>query len=302
MRERDLIDWIRNQTHLDPESVPVGPGDDAAVVRCGGEELVVTVDQVLDTVHFSLDTHGPEAAGRKAMARNLSDLAAMAAEPMCAVASVALERGTRQEQARAVYNGIRRLGDEFGCPLVGGDVSVWDGPLGISLTAIGRLAGRQAVLRSGARAGDAICVTGTRGGAWRGDKHLTFTPRVREALELADRCDLHAMIDISDGLARDLWHVCEASGVAAEIRAADLPLSAPARATDDPVGAALEDGEDYELLFCLPADQARGLLGQPPAGTPVSIVGTIGQGEGITLVQADGTGEKIDPGGWEHQT
>jgi len=310
MREFDFIHWIRSVTKLDPAVVPVGPGDDCAVVVCGGERLLITVDQVLDGVHVRLAEHGAAAVGRKAMARNLSDVAAMAAAPLCAVASVALPRGFSREDAEALYMGIRDAGEPFDCPVVGGDVSTWDRPLAVSVTVLARPAGVEPVLRSGARPGDAVCVTGGLGGAWRGRRHLEFVPRIREARLLAGRCELHAMMDLSDGLSGDVKHLCDASGVGVEIFAAAVPIHADltnglaesiASSVPDPLTAALCDGEDYELLFTLPDAQAAALLTDQPLGVPVSRVGTITAEKTITLVMPDGTRRPM-PAGWEHAT
>jgi len=314
MREFDFIHWIRGVTQLDPAVVPVGPGDDCAVVMCGGERLMVTVDQVLDGVHVRLAECGPAAVGRKAMCRNLSDVAAMAAVPLCAVASVALPRGFRRQDAEKLYTGIRDAGGPFGCPVVGGDVSTWDRPLAVSVTVLARPAGVEPVLRSGARPGDAVCVTGSLGGAWRGRRHLEFVPRIREARLLAGRCELHAMMDLSDGLSGDVKHLCEASGVGAEIFAASVPIHAdltngfanglPGQADlplPDPLTAALCDGEDYELLFTLPEAHAAALLAEQPLGVPVSRVGTITADKEIALVLPDGTRHPM-PAAWEHAT
>ncbi|MCD4699761.1 MAG: thiamine-monophosphate kinase, partial [Phycisphaerae bacterium] len=169
MREFEFIEWIRRQGRFDPEVVAVGPGDDCAVLNVGAEKLLMTTDQVLDGVHFSLIKHGAHAAGRKAAARALSDIAAMGGEPVAMVATVATPKGFSRANAEAVYLGLRTCGDEFDCPLVGGDVAVWGespGPLQISVTIMGRGGGIEPVLRSGARAGDVICVTGGLGGAW----------------------------------------------------------------------------------------------------------------------------------------
>lgn len=302
MREQELIDWILRHSRLDPAAVPVGPGDDAAVVRCGGQDVVVTVDQVLDGVHFVLAEHGPKAAGRKALARNLSDIAAMAAVPIGAVVSVALPKGFARADAEAIYTGLRELGDEFACPLVGGDLSAWDSPLAISVTVFGRPGGAGPVLRSGARAGDAVCVTGAFGGAWRSRRHLEFVPRIREARALAEQFELHALIDVSDGLARDLGHVCRASGLGAEIAAEAVPIHPDAADTDDPLAAALGDGEDYELLAALPAAQAERLVREQPLAIPVSRIGTLVGAKTLTLAHADGRREELPPTGWEHQT
>jgi thiamine-monophosphate kinase len=302
MRESSFIDWIRSQSGFEASRVPVGPGDDMAVVTFGGERLLVTTDQVLDGVHFVLSEHGPAAAGRKAMARGLSDVAAMAAVPVAAVATVALPKGTPRTEAEAIYHGLRTLADAFDCPLVGGDVAGWDGPLAITVTAFARPGGTPPVLRSGARVGDAICVTGAFGGAWSTARHLTFTPRIAEALALADRGEVHAMIDVSDGLAVDLAHVCEASGVGAEILAASVPIHPDARQRPDPLAAALGDGEDYELLFSLAPEAAEGAVANPPPGAPVTRIGTIAAGSQRTLILPDGRREPLEARGWEHTT
>jgi thiamine-monophosphate kinase len=302
MRESSFIDWIRSQSVFDAARVPLGPGDDMAVVACGGERVLITTDQVLDGVHFVLSEHGPRAAGRKAMARGLSDVAAMAAEPLAAVATVALPRGFSREDAEAVYRGLREVGDELDCPLVGGDVAGWEGALAITVTVFARPGPTQPVLRSGAKIGEAICVTGALGGAWRTTRHLSFTPRIAEAKRLAGEYDVHAMIDLSDGLSVDLGHVCRASGVGAEVFAEAVPIHPDARGAPDPLAAALGDGEDYELLFTLPPAEAKRLLRAQPLGVPVSRVGTIVEGDRIALVRPSGQREELQPTGWEHRT
>ncbi len=301
MRESELIEWIRRQGGLDPAKVPVGPGDDCAVVACGGERLLVTVDQVLDGVHFVLDRHGPEAAGRKAMARNLSDVAAMAGMPLAGVASVALPEAMSPDSARKVYRGLRMAGDPFDCPVVGGDVGVWDGPLAVSVTAFARPDGIEPIRRDAAAVGDAVCVTGRLGGAWSSDRHLTFTPRVSEARRLAARARIHAMIDLSDGLATDLTHVCRASGVGARIHADAMPIHPDVTdRADGGLSAALGDGEDYELLFTLAPQDADALIASQPLGVPVTRVGEITEATTIRLVSSSGTERPLRATGWEH--
>jgi len=307
MRELDFIEWIRSRSDFDAAGVPVGPGDDCAIVRFGDGDLLVTTDQVLDGVHFVLSEHGAQAAGRKAMARSLSDVAAMATLPVAAVATAALPRGFASEDAEAIYRGLREPADEFGCPLVGGDVGSWDGPLCLTVMVFARRAGAgggvEPVLRSGAKAGDAICVTGTLGGAWRSRRHLEFTPRIAEAVELATVCRLGAMIDISDSLACDLQHICTASGVGAEVQAEDIPIS-PDVSGDESGGltAALHDGEDYELLFTVSPAEADMLCDRQPLSVPISRIGTIAEGQGLTLINADGSRCQLEPTGWEHTT
>ncbi len=297
MNERELIRWIRSQLHADPAVVPVGPGDDCAIVAAGGQRLLVTTDQVLDGVHFILAEHGPAAAGRKAMARNLSDIAAMAAAPLAAVVTAALPRGMGEADCKALYTGMRQIAEQFHCPIVGGDISAWDQPLAVSVTLLGRpWDGIEPVLRGGARAGDVVCVTGPLGRAWRTRHHLDFTPRVAEAKALAAAATLHAMIDISDGLAADLGHICDESHVAAILDAAAIPLREGAD-----LAAALGDGEDYELLFTLSAADAELLLAVPPTGVSITRIGTIAAGSGVKI--RDAAGERsLEQGGWEHRT
>ncbi len=304
MREFEFIEWIRRQGEFDPEVVAVGPGDDCAVIHLGGEKLLMTTDQVLDGVHFSLVEHGPEAAGRKSAARSLSDIAAMAGVPVAMVATVAAPKGFSQTDAEAIYLGLRTCGDEFGCPLVGGDLAAWGespGPLQISVTILGRCDGIEPVLRSGAQVGDAICVTGKLGGAWASRRHLEFRPRIAAARILARQFAVSAMIDISDGLAGDLAHVVDASGVAAELEDLAIPIHADAAERKDPLEAALFDGEDYELLFTLPENEADRLMDSNPLDVGIGRIGEITTGSGMTLLR-DGKREKLDPRGWEHET
>lgn len=304
MRELDFIEWICSRGGLSPAEVPIGPGDDCAEVVVGGEKVLVTADQVLDGVHLRLERDGPEATGRKAMARNLSDIAAMAALPVAAVSTVALPRSLGQEVAQRIYLGMRSVGDQYHCPLVGGDVAIWDGPLLVSVTVLGRSGAIRPVLRSGARLGDVVMVTGRLGGAWRSQRHLTFTPRIHEARTLACRYHLNAMIDLSDGLTTDLTHICRASGVAAEVYAPQVPIHDDARthSPEDPLSAALNDGEDYELLFTVSGDVAEQIQRDRPLGGLVTRIGTIVGGGGLTLVGPDGRREPLAPGGWEHRS
>jgi thiamine-monophosphate kinase len=305
MRELEFIEWIRTQLKFDPAVVPVGPGDDTAVVMCGSEKLLVTIDQLLDGIHFTLGEDSPKHIGGKAMARSLSDVAAMAALPLGGVVGVMLPKGFSRDQAEAMFTGLRKVAETFRCPIVGGDVATWPGPLAINVTVFARPAGIRPILRSGAKVGDAVCVTGFLGGAWRTNRHLKFVPRIHEARMLASRHELHSMIDISDGLASDLAHICHASGVGAEVFAADVPIHPDARSAPPPMtqlDAALGDGEDYELLFTLPASQADDLLKDQPLTIKVAKVGMITQDKSILLVRPDGQKEPLKVTGWEHKT
>src|SRR5947199_2003077 len=212
------IDWLRQRTPADPR-VLLGPGDDAAALRfTPGATCLVTTDMLLDGSCFRLAEAGPRRVGRKAMAVNLSDIAAMAGRPVAAVVSVGLPRRGGRALAEELYTGLREVADAFDTAIVGGDTNSWDGPLVISVTLLGEASGRGPVRRSGARPGDWLMVTGPLGGSIRGN-HLDFTPRVREARRLHEVAELHAMIDVSDGLAADLGHLCAESGCGAVLSA-----------------------------------------------------------------------------------
>src|SRR5205085_10331618 len=208
MAEFDFIDWLRRRTPADAR-VPLGPGDDTAVVRLASPCLVTT-DMLLEGSCFRLAEAGPRRVGRKAMSVNLSDIAAMAGRPLAAVVSVGLPRRGGRALAEELYLGLREVGDAFDTPIVGGDTNSWDGPLVVNVTLLGEAVPPGPVRRSGARVGDRLLVTGAFGGSILG-KHLDFTPRVREALALLAAAALHAPIDVSDGLAADVRHICEES-------------------------------------------------------------------------------------------
>src|SRR5689334_1553949 len=194
-----FIDWLRRKTPADPR-VLLGPGDDTAAVRfTPGATVLVTTDMLLDGSCFMLSEAGPRRVGRKAMAVNLSDIAAMAGRPIAAVVSVGLPRKGGRELAEQLYLGLREMADAFNTAVVGGDTNSWDGPLVINVTLLGEATARGAVRRGGVRVGDRLLVTGPLGGSILG-KHLDFTPRVHEALRLHEAVPLHAMIDVSDGL------------------------------------------------------------------------------------------------------
>jgi thiamine-monophosphate kinase len=310
VNENDLLNWIADQPAGADPRVVLGPGDDMAIVEMPHKRLLAAVDQVLDGVHIDLRRDGPAAAGRKALARSLSDIAAMAALPVACLVSVALPGNFPEADAKALYQGLRDLADAYCCPLVGGDIASWsrgDGPLQISATVLacpaGATGGIEPVTRSGGRAGQAIFVTGRLGGAWLGERRNTIRPRVREAIILALRYKLRAMIDISDGLAMDLHRLCRASGCGAEIQAAAIPIAEGAAAGRDidPLSAALSDGEDYELLFTVPAGQARRLEADDKIPLPVTRIGRMIKEPEVWLVAEDGSREPLAAEGWEHR-
>jgi thiamine-monophosphate kinase len=302
MGEFAYIDWLRRRTPADPR-VLIGPGDDCAAVRfTPGAPVLVTTDMLLDGSCFVLAEAGARRVGRKAMAVNLSDVAAMAGRPVAAVVSVGLPRAGGRALAEELYLGLREVADAFDTALVGGDTNSWDGPLTISVTLFGEATGRGPVRRDGAKVGDWLFVTGPLGGSIRG-KHLDFTPRVREALRLHELVELHAMIDISDGLAADLHHVLTASGCGAVLRAEAIPVTAAARSMADgrsPLEHALTDGEDFELAFAVsPADGRRLLDEQPVPGVTLAHVGEC-IADGYWLEEA-GVRRPLEPRGYVHE-
>jgi thiamine-monophosphate kinase len=306
-----FIDWMRKQQPAGGGRVLVGPGDDTAVLAWGPEGmttpgLLVTTDMLLEGSCFRLAEAGPRRIGRKSLAVNLSDIAAMAGRPVAAVVSVGLPHSpppswTPRRLAEELYLGIREVADAFDTELAGGDTSSWDGPLVLNLTVLGETTGRGPVCRSGARPGDLLLVTGPLGGSILG-KHLDFTPRVREALLLHQRADLHAMIDISDGLAADLAHICEESRCGAVLRAEAIPVAEAARSLPDektPLEHALGDGEDFELLFAVSPEDARRLLAeQPVPGITLFAVGEVV--ESGLWIEEGGQRKPLAPVGYVH--
>lgn len=291
--EFDFINWIRSQQK--PTKIVTHPaGDDLAILDWPADDLLlVGVDQVLDGVHFDSAKHSPRAIGRKVMNRNLSDCAAMACLPAAAVATVALPRGTGIEYAKELYLGLREAADPFYCSIVGGDTASWDGKLVVTVSILGRSTGITPVTRAGAKPGDGIYVTGALGGSLLG-RHMTFEPRVFLAREIARKNRAHAMIDISDGLSRDLAHLCEMSGVGALIDASLVPIHADAVKLSKqdgrtPLEHALHDGEDHELLF----------TGPQPLPKEFVRIGEVTEAREIILVR-DGNREILQPRGWEH--
>jgi thiamine-monophosphate kinase len=307
--EFDFIQWLRAQQKPSP-LVPVPAGDDMAVLKWPADDLLlVGVDQVLDGVHFDSAVHSPRAIGAKVMNRNLSDCAAMACLPAAAVVSAALPRGAGVDYAKELYLGMREAGERFGCEIVGGDTGSWAGKLALSVTILGRSAGIKPITRAGARPGDFIVVTGPLGGSILG-RHMTFAPRVHEARELAGTGKVTAMIDLSDGLSRDLAHVCRESGVGAVIEADRVPVHEDAvamrRDGHSPLEHALHDGEDHELLVCVRVGEGLALASAPRiaaefgGGEGMTVIGQITAEPGIRLRTADGD-VPLAAKAWEHR-
>lgn len=303
--EFDLIARLRSRAPAHP-LVPLGIGDDCALLApTPGREVLVTTDMLMDGRHFRLEEHAAEDVGHKALAVNLSDIAAMAGTPLAAFVAVALPRGDAANLAEGLERGMRPLAERFGVALAGGDTNAWDGPLVVCVTLVGEAVPPGPVRRSGARPGDVLIVTGPLGGSIRG-RHLRPAPRIAEALSLNQATTLHAMIDISDGLAADLGHVLdESGGLGATLEEWNVPIHEDAytlsRVDGRPaIDHALGDGEDFELCAALDPDDAARLLASPPSGVTLHRVGEVTASPGLRLRARDGSERPIGRLGFDH--
>ena len=298
--EDNLVAWIRKR--YGTSDLPIGIGDDMAMLPKVEGERLVTSDMLMDGVDFVSRVHSPEQIGRKALAVSLSDCAAMAVRPRWVIVSVALPNAWSMEKAQRLYQGMEPLLEKYDCKIVGGDTNSWDNPLVIDVTIIAEgWEGVRPVRRNGMRSGDRIHVTGLLGGSLSG-RHLDFEPRVQEARGLAGSLGsaLHAMIDLSDGLSIDAARLAASSNCAIEIDEASLAAvisdAAEAAFSSDgrsPLDHALNDGEDFELLFAASSPAAQ-------AGLSVTQIGVAFSGEGLWLRRVDGSRERIEPKGWQH--
>ncbi len=313
MDEFSLIDLIRERCAIAREDVRVGIGDDAAVLAVPpNHQLAVSTDTLVAGVHFPLDT-SPADIGWKSLAVNLSDLAAMGATPAWATLALTLADSDRR-WIEEFCDGFAALAGEFKLALVGGDTT--RGPLSITVTIHGFVAENSALLRSAARVGDGVFVTGTLGDAAAGLRRLASapaddalvrrlhrpTPRIAQGLELRGRA--HACIDVSDGLVADLGHICAASGVGAEIDVDSLPASSAllsACERDERRALQLGGGDDYELCFTAPDAGASLLLNDlARSGCGATRIGRIVAGSGVRVLDASGVDIDVDVAGWDH--
>jgi thiamine-monophosphate kinase len=297
MNEFELINRLIRSLPSN-KSVVAGAGDDCAVLDVGMADrlLLFKTDAVVQGVHFNSDTP-PEKIGHKALGRCLSDIAAMAGTPIAALVTLALPANFEPAFIEALYAGMSALARRHEVAIVGGETTTNPERMLLSIAVIGSVPRGKAALRSGAEAGDAIFVTGELGGSLNG-KHLEFEPRLAEARWLAQHFSVHAMLDISDGLAGDLRHILIASHVGAELLSSAIPISREARrsakaesSTKPPLLAALTDGEDFELLFTVAGRDAVLVLDAWKKQFPnlaLSCIGKITAGEGITLRDKDG--------------
>jgi thiamine-monophosphate kinase len=301
---------------LTRSAISTGIGDDCAVLRLApGHDSLVTTDFSLEGIHFRRNWHSPELVGHRCLARGLSDIAAMGGKPVAAFLSLALPRDLPQAWVRRFARGLISLAGKYGVALAGGDTAQSPNGILADIIVLGSVPEGKAILRSGARPGDRIYVSGELGGSaaavvrmmaspatklQRRDypRHFSPDPRVELGGILRERRLATAMIDLSDGLSTDLAHLCEESGVGAELEAGSIPrarVGRPARAVD--LDLALHGGEDYELLFTAPSGKR---IPAQIAGVALACIGRITRSRRMLLRDAKGVGHKLEPRGWEH--
>ena len=328
--EDELIEVIRRLLAEDAPGVSLGLGDDAALVEMGLNLGILTADMLVEGVHFERRTVSANDLGYKALTVNVSDVAAMGGSPRYGLVSLGLPQDVDASWVVELYGGLRDAAQEYAMAVVGGDTSSSE-RLVVSVAVTGEVARGGAVTRSGARPGDRLVVTGALGASAGGlmlleapahdvaqavssewgrslvDAHLRPVARVGEGQTLA-QSGATAMMDVSDGLAKDLSRLCEASEVAGAVVLADVPIALSLKELADvlphidPLALALEGGEDYELLATLPpgavAPAASKLADR--FGTQLTEIGEIREGRGLIAIESDGTERPLEPRGWDH--
>jgi thiamine-monophosphate kinase len=323
--EKALIAQIRRLAKTGTNrAVRTGIGDDCAVLRFlprRGQQTdaLVTTDFSLEGIHFRREWHPAESVGHRCLARGLSDIAAMGGEPVAAFLSLALPQGLPQSWVGGFARGLIGLAERYGVTLAGGDTAESPSKILADIVAVGVVPRGKAALRSGARAGDCIYVSGELGGSavavWEMQKgirrksarklkprdyprHFFPEPRIELGRILRERGLISAMIDTSDGLSTDLAHICEESGVGAELQQEAIPRASVGKPPlEVDLQFALHGGEDYELLFTAPASKR---IPTHIAGVPITNIGHITRGRKIFLRDRAGAGAELRPHGWEH--
>ncbi|NCC59889.1 MAG: thiamine-phosphate kinase [Verrucomicrobiae bacterium] len=307
MKEFELIERLIPLLPGNNETV-VGPGDDCAVLDVGmpGKFLLFKTDAVVEGVHFTQDD-GWVRVGRKAISRALSDIAAMAGEPLSALVTLGLPSDFDFEKVSEIYQGIRERAAMFNVSVSGGETARSTQGIFLSISMVGWVPQGRLLLRKNMRPADALFVTGELGGS-RSGKHLDFIPRIEQAKWLADHFEIHALMDVSDGLAGDLQRLIEASGLGLELLSESIPVSKEAKQAARQSGAsalsrALSDGEDFELLFTVPASVAVKLLDawkERFPGLRLSCIGKVVPEKGIRILSRSGRLTKLDCHGYDH--
>jgi thiamine-monophosphate kinase len=306
---------VRHPTGLNPR-ILTGIGDDCAVLRLlPRQDSLITTDLTLEGIHFRRDWHSPEVVGHRCLVRGLSDIAAMGGEPVAAFLSIALPRDLTQSWVGRFLRSLVDLAAKYGVGLAGGDTAESLRGILADIVVVGTVPKGKAILRSGARPGDGIYVTGELGGSAAAvarmrkkpkgklnpkyfPRHFFPEPRLEVGRILREKGLASAMIDTSDGLSTDLAHICEESGVGAEILAEAIPrasIGKPSREVD--LQFALHGGEDYELVFTVPRGKH---VSNRIAGVPVTHIGQITRRRQMFLLNESGVGCELEAKGWEH--
>jgi len=316
--EADFVTWIRRRTPRSKPGLSLGIGDDAALVTVPrGQELILTADMSIEDVHFKADLHPPQAVGHRALARSLSDIAAMGGIPRFALVSLALSRNSEQIWLKGVYSGLLALAKKFGVAIIGGDTAVTSEPTMIDVIMTGEVPRGRGLRRSGAKEGDQIFVSGRLGLSALGLRLLQSGSAIQKTAEkLAVRAHLYpqpqcalgqflshnrlasAMMDLSDGLSIDLRRLCVASDVGAKLFAKEIPVPTLLN-QGDALALALHGGEDYQLLFTVPPGKA---VKVPSHFGEVALhgIGEISRKKAINLITSEGKALPIEPQGWDH--
>ncbi len=311
--EQEFIRWLQQHVLETPcaqndlQSVMLGIGDDGAILGGSQSHRVQVTDAIVDRVHFDLREHELSAIGHKALAINLSDIAAMGAIAESALVTLVLPRDMLFPQAQELFKGIAKTAKQYGVAIVGGDTVRHDGPLMISVSATGRIEPNskspEGWRLDGARDGDVLVVTGPLGGSIAG-RHLSFEPRLELAKAIQDRVRIHSATDISDSLSIDLGHLIGKSGVGAELECDRIPLCDDAIERSKHSGMtalahALSDGEDFELLFSMSLADLDALHGDPSFEFDFFQIGNVTK-DHVGMIIDSKTGEFIEQSGYEH--
>jgi thiamine-monophosphate kinase len=319
--EAEFVRWLQRGSRARVQRLSVGIGDDAALVRLRpGRELILTTDLSIEGVHFLPRLHPPRSVGHRALARALSDIAAMGGTPRFALISLGLSKRATRQWVEGFYAGVRSLASRAGVAIIGGDTALVSRPTFVDVVMAGEIPSGSALLRSGARPGDRIFVSGRLGLSALGLRmlkagrvsagsarailaHLYPMPRIELGQFLSKKRLASSLMDLSDGLSADLARLCEASGVGAALWSSLIPrpMGYAVQKLSDARGLdlALNGGEDYELLFTVPPGKADRL----PArfgNLPLHRIGEIRRAKGLSLVLPDGTSRPLAQGGYDH--
>ena len=319
--EFGLIDEIRKGIFSSDKRVPVNIGDDAAIIKSSpGRFLIFTTDTLVEKIHFDLSYFTFEEVGWKALVANLSDVAAMGGLPRFALVTLGLPKSMRVEDVLSIYKGMSKIAGKYDCKIIGGDTTLVPRDLFISIALLGEVEKRYLVTRGGAKRGDSICVTGRLGEAQAGleflkkygrkkpsraRKHLTPEPRINEARALVRNLKISSMIDISDGLSSELFHLAEESRLGAVVREKDIPISSKclkptSQQKRSSLQWALTSGEEYELLFTVDRkDHSR--IDRVRKKVDFSVIGEMVEKRlGTRLIRKSGRSKNLNKTGFVH--